>query len=149
MSRARKIEDSGPLDPLIDASKDYYREFGVEPTATPAEIEQRHAKILEESRNAASPPSFEELANIIAAYSVLSDPARRAKYDLARLGGTQQAVETLSSSGRSPYAREYLDQTIRQREPMSMLSFYVIGLVLLVLGAISSFTSLELIYVQR
>jgi hypothetical protein len=63
---------------------DYYRVLRVEPDAPPALIHASFRTLMQRLRNAPSRGTHEEAALLTEAYAVLSDPERRAAYDLAR-----------------------------------------------------------------
>ena len=81
---------SDPLDMTTERA-DLYATLGVRPSATQAEISHAYRALLrryhpdtrpdDESQNATSDAA---LQHVLAAYTVLSDPARRADYDRER-----------------------------------------------------------------
>lgn len=88
-------------------SKDYYAILGIEKTATESEIKlafRNKAKQLHPDINKeiASKTSFQELNE---AYSVLSDPESRRKYDEGEL-----------ESGEISFTWEEVEQILKQRE---------------------------------
>ena len=60
---------------------DYYMDLGVDPKASPQEIEKVYGKRVAQLRASTVEDAPEELAEVDAAYDVLRDPAKRAKYD--------------------------------------------------------------------
>ncbi|ETA66578.1 J domain-containing protein [Haloechinothrix halophila] len=67
---------------MTDAPRDPYRVLGVAPTATDAEITGAYRRLVRhlhpDADNNADPNELEE---VLAAYQLLRDPARRAAYD--------------------------------------------------------------------
>jgi curved DNA-binding protein len=64
--------------------KDYYKDLGVEKTATPAEIKTAYRKLAVKyhpDKNSGDTSAEERFKVISEAYEVLSDPAKRKKYD--------------------------------------------------------------------
>ena len=60
---------------------DHYETLEIGPTASQQEIERAHKRRAAELRASKVADAPEELAEVEAAYSVLSDPARRAEFD--------------------------------------------------------------------
>jgi curved DNA-binding protein CbpA len=60
---------------------DHYESLEVTAKATPAEVERAYQARAAELRASRVEDAPEELAEVEAAYSVLRDPAKRAKYD--------------------------------------------------------------------
>src|SRR5262245_25762596 len=68
----------------MNTNPDYYRVLLVEPDAPPALIHSSFRTLMQRLRNASSAETHEQAALLTEAYAVLSDPERRAAYDLAR-----------------------------------------------------------------
>ena len=66
------------------AEPDYYMDLGVDPKASPKEIEKVYGKRVAELRVSTVEDAPEELAEVEAAYAVLGNPQKRSSYD-ARL----------------------------------------------------------------
>jgi molecular chaperone DnaJ len=94
---------------------DYYRALLVEPDAPPALIHASFRTLMQRLRNAPSPGTHEQAALLTEAYAVLSDPERRAAYDLARdvalshRGADFAATAVLSHRGADFAATAVLD----------------------------------------
>ncbi len=79
--------------------KDYYAILGVDPGATPEEIKRAYRRLALQyhpDRNPGNKEAEERFKEINEAYSVLSDPEKRAQYDRA-LRGREDPVEDLFS----------------------------------------------------
>jgi curved DNA-binding protein CbpA len=87
----------------FDPSTDYYRLLGVEPAATPEEIQAAYrklAKAYHPDLNSGSTQAAEQMARLNVAKSVLLDPDTRAIYDQMR-GPRRLYAEPLRPSARS------------------------------------------------
>lgn len=75
------------MEPAVREELDPYRVLGVSPSATQAQIVHAYRARLRahhpDTRNAPSPGDDEELRQVLAAYALLRDPARRAAHDAA------------------------------------------------------------------
>jgi molecular chaperone DnaJ len=85
---------------------DHYRTLGVAPNATPDDIRRAYRELARRYHPDRAPAgSGERMADVNAAWHVLSDPGRRAVYDAARTqrvaGGAPEPVAT-GSSGTPP-----------------------------------------------
>jgi curved DNA-binding protein CbpA len=74
---------------MVRESPDPYRVLGVPPTATQAEITHAYRARLrahhpDTRHTPSSQTADEDLRQVLAAYALLRDPARRAEYDQAR-----------------------------------------------------------------
>jgi curved DNA-binding protein CbpA len=73
---------------VAEEHSDLYAELGVAADASPAEITHAYRSLLREhhpdTQTTIPPSPPERLRRILAAYTVLRDPARRAAYDLER-----------------------------------------------------------------
>ena len=89
---------------------DLYRELGVGRGATAEEIStafRARGRELHPDANSGDPVAEERFKRVSAAYGVLSDPARRARYD-DRAPTTATAPATASPPATSPVGRVYL-----------------------------------------
>lgn len=60
---------------------DYYLDLEADPKASRQEINKIYARRVAQLRNSKQQDAAEELAEVEAAYAVLRDPTRRARYD--------------------------------------------------------------------
>src|SRR5947209_17111245 len=78
---------------------DFYAELGVAPDASPAEITHAYRSLLRQhhpdTRTGDLPSPPERLHRILAAYTVLRDPARRAAYDAERARSRRPPARTV------------------------------------------------------
>lgn len=63
---------------------DHYEVLGIKPEANREDIERAHKRLVKELRASRSADAPEELSEVDAAFSVLHDPAQRARYDAKR-----------------------------------------------------------------
>jgi curved DNA-binding protein CbpA len=92
----------------MNVDPDYYRVLLVEPDAPPALIHASFRTLLQRLRNAASPGTHEQAALLTEAYAVLSDPERRAAYDLARdVARSQRDLDFAATAVLDPDAARY------------------------------------------
>ena len=87
---------------MVRVNPDPYLVLGVSPTATQAEITHAYRTRLRahhpDTRHAPSPQTADEhLRQVLAAYALLRDPARRADYDRA----TARAANTTAEPTRA------------------------------------------------
>jgi len=83
---------------MVRVNPDPYLVLGVSPTATQAEITHAYRDRLRahhpDTRHAPSPQNADEyLRQVLAAYTLLRDPARRADYDRATVPRRQTTAE--------------------------------------------------------
>src|SRR5471032_40105 len=87
--------------------KDYYSTLGVAKTATDKEIKQAYRKLARKDHPDVNPNDkgaesrFKDLSE---ANEVLSDPAKRKKYD--ELGANWRAYEQAGAAGGSPFGAQ-------------------------------------------
>jgi curved DNA-binding protein CbpA len=91
---------------VAEQRSDLYAELGVAPEASPVEITHAYRALLREHHpdtQTAGPPSPpERLRRIIAAYTVLRDPVRRAAYDAARVVAQPGAADDAGRTAGQP-----------------------------------------------
>lgn len=124
-------------DELIDAEQDHYGVLRLDSTASQADIEKSYYDILDElSENGLE----SEFAHMQAAYAVLGNPETRVKYDLARL---------LKQNGARVGAfvrKDHEDRSASARTASLSFASVVLGLLLLLGGAVLTFVALEILY---
>ena len=94
------------------AIMEYYSVLGVEPNATQEEIRAAYRewmRLIHPDRNQGNRRAEELAKRINEAYAVLSDPAKRAAYDLASHEDQAQSTRSDAPSGPIPYYYEILD----------------------------------------
>jgi curved DNA-binding protein CbpA len=77
--------------------EDYYVILGIAQSATPEEIKKKYrelAKLYHPDKNSTNPSSMEFFKKIQAAYETLSDPGKRASYDLQQKELSNPAPQT-------------------------------------------------------
>lgn len=92
----------------------HYDTLGIEPTATQAEIRtayRRAAMRLHPDRKGASPESVSEFQHVQAAYAVLSDPERRARYDATGDDGKRGDRQAEAEQALAQLFISLIDQT--------------------------------------
>ena len=88
---------------------DYYRTLLVEPDAPPALIHSNFRTLMQRLRSSSSPEAHEQAVSLSEAYSVLSDPERRAAYDLARdVARSQREADYAATAVLTPDKAEYV-----------------------------------------
>lgn len=100
----------------------HYKTLGVEPTATPDQIKQAYRKLARRyhpdmncgEAEAGAKAMFQEVQ---AAYAVLSDPERRARYDAT---GTDKAPPTVADEGREMLLKVFSDAITADGDPMQV-----------------------------
>ena len=98
--------------PKSDAVMDPYRTLNVPRTADQAAIKQAYrklAKMLHPDRNPGSARAEQRFKEVSQAYDLLSDPAKRAKYDRGEIdadGRPRHGVQGLRVCGRPASAAE-------------------------------------------
>lgn len=98
---------------MSDADGAYYERLGVDPSASQVEIRRAYRQLAREThpdRNPNDPQAEARFRRVKAAYDVLGDPAKRARYDRqlrAQTGGAPAAV-TASSIGETGCVTYYL-----------------------------------------
>ena len=97
---------------MVRVNPDPYLVLGVSPTATQAEITHAYRDRLRahhpDTRHAPSPQNADEyLRQVLAAYALLRDPARRADYDRAtvRAAKPPQSPQGSTPADRPPTGR--------------------------------------------
>ena len=96
---------------MVRVNPDPYLVLGVSPTATQAEITHAYRDRLRahhDTRHAPSPQNADEyLRQVLAAYALLRDPARRADYDRAtvRAAKPPQSPQGSTPADRAPAGR--------------------------------------------
>jgi curved DNA-binding protein CbpA len=97
---------------MVRVNPDPYLVLGVSPTATQAEITHAYRDRLcahhPDTRHAPSPQNADEyLRQVLAAYALLRDPARRADYDRAtvRAAKPPQSPQGSTPADRAPAGR--------------------------------------------
>jgi curved DNA-binding protein CbpA len=97
---------------MVRVNPDPYLVLGVSPTATQAEITHAYRDRLRahhpDTRHAPSPQNADEyLRQVLAAYALLRDPARRADYDRAtvRAAKPPQSPQGSTLADRAPAGR--------------------------------------------
>ncbi|GAB2611486.1 hypothetical protein GCM10027168_50430 [Streptomyces capparidis] len=81
--------------PEADPPRDHYAVLGVAPSASPGEITAAYrglVRSLHPDARPSRPGARREFEDVVAAYAVLRDPARRAAYDARRRGRTRGGV---------------------------------------------------------
>ena len=122
------------------SSTDYYDVLGVEPTAPPAEIDNRYrdlAKSLHPDRNA-DPEDQERFKQVSAAYTALKDPGTRQAYDEFRTRVAEGRLYT-APPPRPPAGPTRVDhlappRTPKARRPMPAWLRTSLAVFLIVLG---------------
>jgi curved DNA-binding protein CbpA len=93
---------------MVRQNPDPYLVLGVSPTATQADITHAYRARLREhhpdTRRAPSPAADEHLRQLLAAYALLRDPARRADYDrrAAASAVTASRIRVVPASAERP-----------------------------------------------
>ena len=105
---------------MVRVNPDPYLVLGVSPTATQAEITHAYRDRLRahhpDTRHAPSPQNADEhLRQVLAAYALLRDPARRADYDRAtvRPAKPPQSPQGSTPADRGPAGRVQIPITHR------------------------------------
>jgi|SRR5689334_17684533 len=91
---------------------DYYMDLGVDPKASAQEIEKVYGKRVAELRASTVEDAPEELAEVDAAYDVLRDPVKRAKYD-AELDA-QERQEDEEFYKKNPEVKDFMKNQQRR-----------------------------------
>ena len=122
------------------SSINYYAVLGVEPVASPSEIDAQYrelAKALHPDRNA-DPIDQERFKRISAAYTALKDPATRTAYDdfRARVDAGTLYVPPSASQSDPPRRVDHFAPPRRPkaRQPMPQWARQSIAVALMVLG---------------
>jgi curved DNA-binding protein CbpA len=87
------------------AEPDYYMDLGVDPKASPQEIEKVYGKRVAELRISRVEDAPEELAEVEAAYAVLRDPQKRSSYDARLKAEDDKKDEELNAYLQSHHRR--------------------------------------------
>ncbi|MBN1640736.1 MAG: DnaJ domain-containing protein [Anaerolineae bacterium] len=101
------------------ARVDYYGLLGVPPRASQAEIRTAYRRLARRLHPDANPPAGDDaaanrrMATLNEAYGVLSDPTRRAQYDLQR----QRWADLQRRRARAPAVRDPVSQPARDAAP--------------------------------
>ena len=91
---------------------DYYMDLGVDPKASPQEIEKVYGKRVAQLRASTVEDAPEELAEVEAAYDVLRDPARRASYDVQLLSKEREEDEEFEK--KNPEVKAFMENQQRR-----------------------------------
>jgi curved DNA-binding protein CbpA len=103
----------------MDELPDYYMDLGVDPKASPKEIEKVYGKRVAELRVSKVEDAPEELAEVEAAYAVLRDPQKRSSYD-ARLK-TEDDEDDKKDAEMNAYLQSHHRRSNRNRRTGSWI----------------------------
>lgn len=101
--------------------KGLYRQLGVARDATPEQIKKAYRRLASRHHPDRKNGNTEIMKSLIAAYSVLSDPERRAEYDRSGNTDTTSALEQGAANMLCDFFSQYLDKGGDNDNPIAII----------------------------
>jgi curved DNA-binding protein CbpA len=109
--------------------RDYYEVLGVNSTATLPEMKAACERVVLEVRSSGGPTAYDRLLEVRRAYTVLSDPAKRAEYERSGRQGVKENSPSFAGFNLHQHERGSYLVADRSRGPLGALDLDVVGVV--------------------